>query len=197
MVRMSSRGFAALALISCFSFLGGCRNLSAPAASPGAFKPLTEKENVISNLMMSYDRADIASYGELLHPDYTFYLQARDVASGQDEFWGRDQDLRVTRNMFLAAKGQYAADPAKNLDKLTLELGSGSWSPVDSVDGSSCADCWMTTRDYRLSLMFADHESGIVSNDLAQIIVVPVDEGGRKLYKIWRLTDVHGAGKAR
>jgi hypothetical protein len=181
MGRMSLRSLAALVLIACFSFLGGCKNLTAPVAPPGALKPLTEKENVISNLVASYDRADIAGYEELLHPDYTFRMQERDVASGQDEFWTRDHDMHVTRNMFLAAKGQDKADPARNLDQLTLELGPGAWSPVDSIGGSPCGDCWMTTREYRLTLMFAGNRGGYVSNDLAQIIVVPVDEGGQRL----------------
>jgi hypothetical protein len=197
MGRLSMSGIATLALISCFSFLGGCRNLTAPEAPAGALTPLTGKEGVISSLVRAYITADITLYDALLHEDYTFHLQASDVASGQPEFWTREHDIQVTRNMFLAAKGRYLKDPAKNLDKLTLELGPGEWSPVDCLGDRPCVDCWVTTRAYRVTIMFSGGRGGYVANDLAEIVIVPVKERGQKTYKIWRLTDIQRADKDR
>jgi hypothetical protein len=193
MSRISMSGLAALALISCLCLIGGCKDTTAPAPAPDpskTFRPLTDKADVITNLVLSYTKADITHYEELLHPDYTFYLQAWDVTNGK-EFFTRTEDVNIQTEMFKATRGQ-ATTPALNLDRLELSLTGGSWTPVDSIDGAPCVDCWKTTREYTMTLIFTGGLNGYTGNDQTEFIIVPVIEGGKKLYKLWRQTDING-----
>ena len=194
MPTIRTKRVAALALAACMVFAFGCifgndDDDNKPTPVPD-FKALTDKENVIYNLVQSYAKADVAHYAELLHEDYTWYFNPSDVTmGGLDTFWTRAQDLAATTNMFSAAKGQ-AADPDMNITTLELTIASASWAVVDSLDGNPCDDCWETTREYLLTLVMHAGEETYISNGLVAFIVVPVDDGGTKLYKLRRTDDL-------
>ena len=196
MNRISVSALAALALISCLCLFGCGKDTTEtppPPDPPKTFKPLTDKADVIANLALAYNQADIVQYEKLLHAGYTFYNQERDVQMwGMETFRTREWEVAATRNMFLAAKGQLSANPALNLDVLSLEITAGSWTPIDTVPGlpAPCVDCWTTMRPYMLRLMLTGGASGYTADDLVQITVVPVQEGGKKLYKIYRMDDI-------
>jgi hypothetical protein len=195
MPRVSVSRIAALAVIATLCLIGSCKDNpeSPPKIDPSTtFQPLTDKAAVIHNLVLSYNNADLAEYQKLLHPDYLFYNQAADVAQGLPEYITRDADINTTKNMFLAAKGQYP-DPSLKLDALTLEITPASWMQLDTVPGlpAPCIDCWATTREYLLNLVFTDGQLTLRANGLVQIIVVPVNESGTKLYKLYRVEDIH------
>jgi hypothetical protein len=155
------------------------------------YKDLTQKEDPIDNLMTSYNNANIQEYEKLLHPDYLFYNQTADVAQGLPEFLTKDTDVRETTNMFAAARGQYK-NAAQNLDALTLEITPASWMSLDTVPGlpAPCVDCWATTRQYLVNAVLTGGQTTLRGNDLVQIIVVPVEENGKKLYKLYRVEDI-------
>jgi len=163
-----------------------------PPVPPAVFKDLTQKEDVVYNLALSYNKADIAQYQKLLHEGYRFYNQTVDVQGGMEEFRTRDWDINSATKMFLAARGQLTSDPAKNLDKLTLEITDGSWTAQDTVPGlpAPCVDCWVTMREYKLNLMLVGGQQGYNGYDNVQMIIVPVEEGGKKLYKLYRVDDI-------
>ena len=194
-----ARRVLALAFASFIVFVAGCDGFDFDPeppfipSPPPQFKPLSEKENLVFNLVLSYNRADITHYEELLHPDYTWYFQSADQARGLPVFWTREQDLNATKNMFLGARGQYA-DTAMFLDKLSLDITSGSWVPIDSIGGAPCNDCWMTARQYSLTCMLSGGSDGFAGYDLVQIIVMPVGDGAQKVYKIRRMQDIRIAG---
>ena len=190
MTRISMSSLAALSLVFCLCLIGGCKDTTAPPL-PRIPPDLTQKEDVVYNLALSYNKADIAQYQKLLHEGYRFYNQTADVQRGMEQFRTRDWDINATTKMFLAAKGQLTADPAMNLDKLALEIRDGSWTAQDTVPGlGPCVDCWTTMRGYSLTLLLVGGQSGYMANGHVQIIVVPVDEGGKKLYKIYRMDDI-------
>jgi hypothetical protein len=193
----NAHGKAALLLAAFLIFAAGCvfspEDNKTPPKTTDQFKALSDKENIIFNLVLSYNRADITHYEQILHPDYTWYFQSVDIARGLPVSWTREQDLNATRNMFLGAKGQNP-NTEMNLDKLQLEMTTGSWAPVDSLGGVSCNDCWMTTRQYSLSCMIRGSFDGFTGNDMVQLIVVPVGSGSQKAYKIWRMQDIKIAG---
>lgn len=197
MTMKSARMIAALLLISFLLFAAGCvlspDDNKTPAKTTDQFKSLTDKENVIYNLALSYNKADIAHYEELLHPDYTWYFQSADLARGLPVFWTREQDVSATANIFRSVRGQNS-NPEMNLDKIELEITAGSWSPVDSVAGAPCSDCWMTTRQYSLTCLTSGGQNGFTGNDMVQLIVVPVGDEWQKVYKIWRMQDIRMAG---
>jgi len=193
MPAIRTKRVAALALAACMVFAFGCifgndDDDNKPTPVPD-FKALTDKENVIYNLVQSYAKADITHYDELLHADYLWYFNPSDVVmGGLDTFWTRAQDVAATTNIFKAAKGQ-AVDPDMNITNLDLAIASSSWASVDSIDGSPCDDCWETTREYSLTLVMQSSDVHVASG-LVMFIVVPVDDGGTKLYKLWRADDL-------
>ena len=152
------------------------------------FKPLTDKENVIYNLVLCYKAADFNHYNELLHPDFTFHNQKDPLNPGLDEQWNKAQDIQITTNMFNSTRGQNP-DPNWNLNKLELTITTASWAPVDSIGGAPCDDCWQTTREYYITAV-TDGGDTYIGNDLSLFIVVPVTEGSTKLYKLWRQDDL-------
>jgi hypothetical protein len=155
-----------------------------------ACKPLTVKENVIYNLVLAYNTANLDCYLELLREEFTFHVQERDVVQqGLPEYWTREEDSVIMRNMFLAAKGQHP-DSNKNLGKLKLELADGAWVAITEFGGQPCDDCWETTRSYYLTLYFTRQDWALISQDLAKFTIVPVMVDGKKLYKLARLEDL-------
>ena len=194
---MTKLKVALLALGVCaLAFSNGCifspeTGPVGPTLPPAESKDLTQKEDPIFNLILAYNNADIAQYEKLLHPQYTFYNQDKDVLTGMDKFRTREWDMSSTRNMFLATRGQ-CPEPTLNLDVLKLEMGDGSWMMADTVPGlpTPCVDCWTTMRRYTVSLMLTGGINGWNGDDVVQIIVVPVDEGGKRLYKIYRMDDI-------
>ncbi len=188
---------ALLAGVCTFGFFYGC--ILSPGSDPppnpippAEYKDLTHKEDPLSNLILSYNRAEIARYEELLHPLYTFYNQTDDVQNnGLAPYLIRDTDVNVTTKLFEAAKGRLLESP-NNLEKLTLQIMDGSWMQLDTVPGlpGPCEDCWTTTREYIIDAVLVGGTTTLHGNDLVQMIVVPVDENGKKLYKLYRLEDI-------
>jgi hypothetical protein len=192
----SARKWAALALVLILPFVGSCLfgpSEKAPKKTAPACKSLTDKDNVLYNLELAYKTANFDCYIDLLHEKYSFHLQERDVIQlGLPEYWTREEDSLITRNMFLAAKGQHP-DSTRNLSKLEIEISDGAWVAVAEFDGQPCDDCWETTREYYLELYFASGDMILMANDQAKFIVVPVTEDGQKRYKLVRLDDIERA----
>jgi len=153
-------------------------------------KPLTTKENVIYNLVLAYKTADLNCYLELLHEEFTFRVQERDVVQlGLPEYWTREEDSILTRKIFLAAKGQHP-DSNRNIDRLELTIEDGSWQQVSDFQGQPCDSCWQTTREYFITVVMEGGNTTLNGNDLVQFTIVPVMEEGKKLYKIGRADDL-------
>ena len=157
-----------------------------PPGQPQAdFKPLTEPENVIFNLVLSYERADFEHYSELLHDDYIWYNQKRYANEGHEEFYTREDDERMVHHMFMAVNGQYGAP----IDNLSLSIKSGTWiANHDTINGEPCEDCWETMRIYEINVTVGPKT--YYGNDNIKFIVVPVMEDGIKKYKIHRAFDL-------
>lgn len=153
------------------------------------FKPLTDKENVIYNLVQSYKFKDIAKYDELLHPDYIWRNQETDIQAGKvpSEFYTRDQDIQGTNGLFKAFLGTHP-DPSVVVDAIDFLIQPAAWQQITEVDGNPCEDCWETSRIYEITV--TTPTKTLYGNDLVKFIVVPVMEGGTKLYKLRRGDDI-------
>jgi hypothetical protein len=153
-------------------------------------KPLTDKDNIFYNLELAYKTADLGCYLDLLTDSFTFHLQEYDVVHNHlPEYWTRAQDSTHTRNLFLAAKRQHP-DTTKNIDRLEFVVENGSWVEIEELGGQPCEDCWQTTREYFLTIVLHGGHTTLYGSDLAQFTVVPVMEGGKKLYKLARIDDI-------
>lgn len=151
------------------------------------FLDLTKKEHVIPNLVLAYKRHNISKYDDLLHVDYLWFMQKEEVPSGEEQFWLRYKDYTATENVFLAADNRHP-DPTKNIDKLNLTIGEGSWYKLESIEGNPCDDCWQTERQYMIEVVMG--ETTLLGNDHVIFYIVPYMKDGVKVYQILRAYDI-------
>ena len=169
-----------------------------PNIVPVEFMDLTEKEHVVTNMVLSHQEKDITEYSKLLlSPEDTYngstyangyYWYNQEGAAGLPVFNLRDEDIAAVTNLFLAAKGTPAEDDHQVIERLTLSLTEGSWSPLAEIFGEACEDCWFTEREYNIKLYFGENSIEGLQN--IQYYIVPVDEGGTKIYKIAVAKDI-------
>ena len=128
-------GLLIFGLILC----GGCSNPFAPNIdnspnnSNSGIADQSDVEGIFKNLSYAYTFKDTLIYGKLLHSDFTFSY--RDYDLGYDVSWGRQEEMRITQNLF------------QNSEQLTLV-----WNKTisDSVSGSSA----QIIRGFNLTVIF-------------------------------------------
>jgi hypothetical protein len=184
LLRVATFACAAAALI----VIGCSDDSTQPKETPKPRYPeATTKDIVISNLLLSFKDCNIEQFEKLLHQDYVWFNQA---SSAPPEYYTRDEDIAITRDMFLAARHLHP-ESKMWLDKLELELAQpGTWIQIIDIGGVACEDCWETTREYYFMLMMAGGAVTYIANDLVKVVVVPVEANGTKLYKIIRCYDL-------
>jgi hypothetical protein len=165
-----------------------------PINDPIKFEDLTEKEHVINNLVNSYKALDDSEYRRLLlrledekpngggsySSQYYWFNQPEDESELNVDL---EEDANRTKNIFYAAKGT-PVDPEKHqiIDRLTLTITDGVWTPVDSLFGGECDDCWKTRREYDINLNMGEDQ--IYGLDDVEFYIVPVQEGDKRTYRI-------------
>ena len=186
-----------LALILVAGCLTDPEKKETPTEETPEFRDLTAKDDVIYNLLLSYKEKDITEYSRLLLNDgdayngspyqdsYYWYNQPN---SGLDEYLTREEDSTCTSHIFLAAQEMPVKPIHPEIDRLILTITEGSWAPVAELFGQACEDCWFTEREYDIFLEMG--ETDIHGYDNVQFYIVPVDEGGLKIYKIAIAKDI-------
>jgi hypothetical protein len=174
-------GIAALAMI----VYSGCilspdEEVPQPQPKP-TYKSLTDKENIIYNLMQCYKEHNVTRYEELL--DAGFYWHDQD-GTAKD----RATDISQTGKMFEAAEHTYP-DPKWWLDRLELTIYNNPWTQVQEVDGEACADCWETTRNYYITAVISGGATTYIGDAQATFIAVGLDEGGQRIYRLRHIYD--------
>jgi hypothetical protein len=191
-VKLRGTGVFALAILLALSgcIFGPDDKDATPKEPTPDFRALTDKENVIHNLVESYRWADIEHYAELLHADYIWYNQDKDVQGGLPPFYTRAEDIGMTSNMFMA-KGGTHPDPTKKIERMKLEIADGEWQQLPEIGGEPCSDCWETTRPYMLEIVMDEGNMTLIATALVKFAVVPVAVGEETLYKIYGAHDLN------
>ena len=162
------------------------------------FMDLTEREHVITNLVLSYSERNISEFSKLLlKVDDTYngstygdgyYWYNQEGAEGLEVYILRDVEINLTGNMFLAALETPAKEDHQVLDDLTLDIDPGSWMSVTEIFDEPCEDCWFTERPYELEITYGENKKLAYHN--VQFYIVPVDEGDLTIYKIAIAKDI-------
>jgi hypothetical protein len=182
--------FLALAAFALIAYSGCILSPDEEAPTPEpkpTYKPLTEKENLIENLLMCYQEHNITQYEALLHPDFIWYNQVGSVP----EYNERTDDVKLTRGLFQAAEGTHP-DPALKVDKLTLWLDTTApqWYSVTEIAGVPCEDCWETTRAYQITAVMNGGDKTLLGDDNIKFIAIGVMQNGTKIYQFLRADDI-------
>jgi hypothetical protein len=196
---VNRKAYACITILIAALFLSGCGDDGAPvkpADEVAEFKPLTTPENLIHNLVLSYDKLDIARYAELLlstaeggyGQEYYWFHQEGDATIIGEESIPRSIDVQRVGYMFAAANNNPVKPEHTVIDKLELEIYDGVWVGVDSLWGEPCEDCWHTKRHYYISILLG--EDTIYGDDFVEFYVVPIQEGEVTTYRIAMAFDV-------
>lgn len=166
--------FIGLMLAVAAVLAAGCSDSpKAPVKERGIdWKDRTDKEDVITNMLLAYEHRDIAHYEELLHEDYIWYFQQKDAEIFNQASLNYAEDVEATKKLFEQAL------------LLQLEIIPAAWTEEEEIGGEACAGCWSTERVYFIQTQFHGDETIYTGRDHVKFIIVPVDEGGTTKYRI-------------
>ena len=193
------RASVCAALLAIALFAVGCSDDDSPtkpSIQPTAFKTLTTKENLIYNLVLSYQEKLIGEYEKLLlatddgnyGKEYVWFFQESDVPPDGEPYLTRAEDILVTGNIFAAANGSPVKPEHPIIDKLQLDIDPGTWISVDSLWDEPCEDCWYTKRGYYIEIHVGEYI--IYGDAYVEFYVVPVQVGDVTEYRIAFALDV-------
>lgn len=92
-------------------------------------------DGIFQNIKASYTFRDTTIYGQLIYSDYSFVY--RDYDRGVDVSWGRDEEMRITHQLF------------RNVQRLDLV-----WNNIISISTDSTDTRTMVSRNFNLTVTF-------------------------------------------
>jgi hypothetical protein len=111
---------------------------------------MTSRDDVVKTIVLAYthpnDVQTASKYNALLHSQYFFKFQERDVGPGESPVMTRAEDILSTEWIF----------ENETMLELLLTPEIGSWDACPEIDGAPCEDCWETTRSYFIRAQFGE-----------------------------------------
>jgi hypothetical protein len=196
---VNHKAYACIVLLAALFLTAGCGDDGSPVTpeeDTAVFKTRTTPENLIYNLVLSYEELNIVEYSRLLlntddgdyGQEYYWYNQIEDLGKLGEESYPREADITRTGNLFHAAMGTPVKPEHPIIDELEFVIYNETWTAVDSLWGEPCEDCWMTERGYFIKIRIGD--DSIYGDDKVFFYVVPVQEGDVTTYRIAIAIDV-------
>lgn len=144
---------------------------------------MVEPEGCIGAVLECYEDFDdpdaISKYAGVLHPDYRWYFQPKDVLPGERPYLEREEDIAVTGKIFASAT------------ILMLDISPGVWYVLCDYEGMPCEGCFTTTRNYLLVAQFGEGGRIHRGEDVVVIIAVP-DPDFPERFVIRAMYDIDG-----
>lgn len=177
--------FSALLLFS-------CQNPFRPSLRDHSSTEILNRspDELLQNLEKAYQEKNINIFKQLLHKDYRFeLLQSEYNSIGvdmdgdglRDSWWGFDQEIELTRNMFERGSSDGSLPVADKID-LRLQIPPSELWESDPTDGR---EDWLIVPCYfDLTLTYYSSNSSYVANGVARFYLV--EEAGRWYIMIWR-----------
>lgn len=179
-----------LLMLILFSF--GCENPFRPKLidSSNSLVQNRTPEELLRNLEKSYREKNINIFRQLLHPDYRFELLSSEFSQIgidmdgdglRDSWWGYDQEVEMTRNMFELGSSD-GSFPVADVIELRLQIPPQELWELDPASGR---ENWIVIPCYfDLILSYKASNSSYVANGTARFYLV--QEGGNWQIIIWR-----------
>jgi len=127
---MMSTALRVASVVVCLAGFSGCIFATGTPEVPPpdtSYRALDIPENVLFNLVLAYDKKDLAGYSDLLAPDFHFHFSPDTPGDAVCEtgIWDRDTDLALTGGLFVdpEVKGLHVnwvlgpAEPATEVGK--------------------------------------------------------------------------------
>ncbi len=95
----------------------------------------TTTANLMKNFAMAYSKMDFDAYEDLLHDDFKFFFLLNE---GPSDFWGKQEDLISTQNLFSGNPPPNPSDATQNRGISSIEVDEldelERWEPVTASD---------------------------------------------------------------
>jgi len=181
-----------LLLILLAALLGSCQNPFRPNLWDVSSAEIQNRnpEELLGNLQKAYQEKNINIFKQLLHPEYRFELLLSEYSSIgvdmdgdgiRDSWWGLDEEIELTRNMFERGSSDGSYPVADKID-LRLQIPPQEVWEIDPADGR---EDWIVIPCYfDLTLTYYSSNSSYVANGVARFYLV--EEKGRWYIRIWR-----------
>ena len=137
---------------------------------------MTSRDDVVETLLLTYanpkEGESASKYNALLHSQYFFGLDPRDVGAGDMPILTRAQDVASTEWIF----------ENESLLELTIPE-SGTWNEYNELEGEPCVNCWESTRGYHIRVQFGNEDTTYQSpagSAFVSIIVAPDENDSSK-----------------
>jgi hypothetical protein len=147
---------------------------------------LTDRDDVAKTIVLCYENyADdeaLEHFEDLLHSQYFFALDDRDVNPGDPPILSRAVDVLATQGIFAnAILLELSLDPEEG----------GSWDELPELDGLPCRGCWMGRREYHIRAQFESEGTIYQSTpgSAAVTIIVAPDESDSNKWVLRALFD--------
>ena len=126
--------FVVSLLAACNPFAPGFDD--SPSGSSSILGDVTTVDGVFQNVKYAYTFKDTTIYGQLISSGYAFVY--RDYERGVDVSWGRDEEMRVTSQLF------------RNVQRLDLV-----WNNTIAVSSDSTGTQSTVSRNFNLTVTFS------------------------------------------
>ncbi|OQC08876.1 MAG: hypothetical protein BWX75_01390 [Candidatus Cloacimonetes bacterium ADurb.Bin088] len=145
---------------------------------------------LLENLQLAYSERNINIYKALLSEDFRFELISSEVdqigtdMTGDgipDSWWGYDQEVQYTQNLFKEGSSDSVHQPPDELDlRLTIPPET-NWESDPELGHE---DWWIIPCGFLLRLTFYENNSVLSASGVARFSVKP--EGDRWYIAVWR-----------
>lgn len=190
----STARLCALTAVVVLAGLGACSNSDGPPAGPGPtvspFKDLSEKEHVVDNLVLAYNRRNLAELDSLLDQSFTFYFSGADVADrGFPESWNRADEMVASGGILGGVAGP---DSVVSLN-VDIPYDTLQWNVDILIGPGGLEEQYATRVTYNCTFTTA---GGVTYQATAMEADLTVRNTGTAASPHWRLVrwDDHGGG---
>ncbi len=130
-----------LILLTLAWLLLGCQaddSIVMPNPQAKAYPLAMSADQLMANFMAAYGTRDLEGFAATLHRDFVFELDPSDVALGQPASWGRDEELRITANMFSGHDRVKDGVTIAGIDRIVFVRceAQGPWTVVTTAAGT-------------------------------------------------------------
>lgn len=181
-----------LLLLACALLLAGCWNPFRPPLQDESAAEIRNRTplELLNNLERAYSERNIEIFKSLLAPDFRFELISTEVSqigidvngdSILDSWWGYEQEVEYTRNLFTDGSSDGSHLPPDELQLRLTVPPEEIWEPDPELGHES----WVVIPcGFSLILTYHSTNSALTANGVARFYLKPV--ANRWYIAIWR-----------
>ncbi|MCB5248895.1 MAG: hypothetical protein WCY87_05865 [Candidatus Cloacimonadales bacterium] len=183
---------AKLLLMALILFFGACRNPFRPPLIDNSSSVVHNRspEELLRNLEKAYREKNINIFKQLLHPNYRFELLSSEYSQigidmdgdgRKDDWWGYDEEVALTQNMFELGSSDGTLPVADEIE-LRLQIPPQDlWEsdPAEGREGWIIVPCY-----FDLILSYGYNNSSYIANGMARFYLL--EEKASWKIIIWR-----------